>query len=359
MFMAKGFAFLLFIGLASGCEAPYDFIPAPANPYPAPTPYVLNIPPNLPGAELPADNPMTLEGIALGRRLFYDPILSGDSSQSCSSCHAQSFGFSDNNKQFSTGIDGLEGNMNAMTIINPFYDALFFWDGRAPSLEEQAGMPVENPIEMHETWENNLVKLKNHPMYPVWFGQAFGDEEITKDRAIKAIAQFEKTFLSANSKYDKFIRHEVGGDFTEQEFNGYVIFFSEKGDCFHCHSAGLLTDNLFHNNGLDSLLTEDNRGLYGTTDNPADWGKFKTPTLRNIEVSGPYMHDGRFASLEEVIDFYSEGPFHNPTVDPLIIKEPHSNGLNLTAQEKSDLLAFLKTLTDDDFLNNPELASPW
>ena len=351
----KKFIWLIF-GVAAliGCQR-NDFFISGSN-YPPPTPLTLDIPSNLPELTFPHDNPLTEEGVALGRRLFYDPILSGDSTQSCASCHRQKYAFSDSTTRFSTGIDGIVGNMNAMTIINPGWGTEFFWDGRAGSLELQAGMPVENPIEMHETWENNLVKLKRHPSYPEWFGLAFGDEEITRERAEKAIAQFERTFISANSLYDKFRRHEVDGNFNQSQFNGYIIFFTEKGDCFHCHSVGLLSDNLFHNNGLDSVLNADNMGYYKTTGDAADWGKFKTPSLRNIALSAPYMHDGRFATLEEVVEHYNSGVHKTNTLDPLI-KKP--DGLFLSDQEKTDLVNFLHTLTDSTFLKNPDLGNPW
>ena len=323
------------------------------NPDEQPTPYDLVIPTGFPDMEIPEDNSFTVEGIALGRRLFYDPILSGDNTQSCSSCHAQAFAFSDNGLQFSVGIDGLAGNRNAPTIINPGWTTSMFWDGREPTLEAQAGGPVPNPIEMHLEWVDAEAKLNAHEEYPALFKKAFQTDVISQEHVVKAIAQFERTFLSFNSRYDKALRNEIF--LTEEEENGFEIYFTEKGDCFHCHGTVLLTDNLFHNNGMDSIFTD--KGLMEISGNPTEEGKFKTPTLRNIEFSAPYMHDGRFATLEEVIDFYSDELKFSSTIDPLM-KNVHQGGLKLNAQEKQDLLAFLKTFTDTSFLNNPDLTDP-
>ncbi|RMG82324.1 MAG: cytochrome-c peroxidase [Bacteroidetes bacterium] len=317
-----------------------------------PTPYTVDIPEGFPDMQIPEDNPMTVEGIRLGKKLFYDPILSGDSTQSCASCHQPSFAFSDP-KQFSVGITGAQGTRNAPAIINQGWNFEFFWDGRAQSLEEQALAPVPNPIEMHLQWKDAIVRLKNHPEYPELFYQAFGTKEIDSMHVVKAIAQFERTLISSNSKYHKFLRDEVA--LTPQELNGMTIYFTEKGDCFHCHGTVLLTDNLYHNNGLDSVFTD--LGRYNVTQDPNDKGKFKTPTLINIELTAPYMHDGRFATLEEVIDHYSEGVKVSATIDPLM-KKAHQGGLHLTAQEKADLIAFLKTFTDESFINNPDYLAP-
>lgn len=314
----------------------------------SPSPYEYVIPPGFPtNVNIPNDNPMTIEGVALGKKLFYDPILSGDNTQSCGSCHAQANGFSDEN-QFSEGIDGLLGDRNSPTIINAIWTPSFFWDGRAATLEEQALGPVPNPIEMHLEWTEAVIKLQANEEYPSLFEKAFETKSISKELVAKAIAQFERTLISANSRYDKWIN---GGDsLSAAEERGYNIFFSEKGDCFHCHGGVLFTDNVFHNNGLDANPVD--IGLGKITENFNDNGKFKTPTLRNIEFSAPYMHDGRFATLEEVVEFYNTGTKFSNTIDPLIVFQ----GLQLTAQEKSDLVAFMKSLTDTEFLNNPNFS---
>ena len=328
-------------------------LPLPVTPY-EPSPYNLVIPQGFPDMEIPSDNPLTVEGIQLGRRLFYDTLLSGDFTQSCSSCHNQAVAFSDNGKQFSTGIDNIEGGVNAPTIINPGWMPSAFWDGRANSLEEQALGPVENPIEMHLDWPDAIDRLDAHELYPTLFSNVFGDKPIKKEMVAKAIAQFERTFISSESDWDKYLRGEYM--LSQSEAKGFEVFFTEKGDCFHCHGTILFTDNLFHNNGLDSVLT--NLGLGAITENSNDNGKFKSPTLRNIEFTAPYMHDGRFSTLEEVIDFYSEGVKFSSTVDPLM-KKVNQGGLHLTESEKLDLIAFLKVLSDDDFLNNPDYSSPF
>lgn len=319
------------------------------------TPYSIPRPTNLPPITEPDDNPTTVEGVALGRRLFYEKKLSGDNTQSCGSCHNQAYAFSDNGKAFSEGIDGQLGNMNAMAIVNLAYTTEFFWDGRSVGIEEQAREPVINPIEMHETWENALEKLQADPLYPVLFRRAFGSDEITEDNAVKAIAQFERTMVSGNSDYDKLMRGE-DNQMSAGAFRGMQIFFTEIGDCFHCHTVDLLSDYDYHNNGLDNLFDSTNIGRAGVTGRSSDIGKFKTPTLRNIQFSPPYMHDGRFQTLEEVVEHYNSGIKRSPTLDPKI-KSP--DGLFLTDLQKSDLVEFLKSLTDQEFLSNQNFSDPF
>lgn len=305
-----------------------------------------------PSMQIPDDNPLTVEGIALGRKLFYDPILSGDSTQSCSSCHLQENAFSDP-KQFSIGIDGLAGDRNASAIVNPGWLPSAFWDGRATSLEDQALGPVPNPIEMHQEWVDALVKLNADSLYSTDFKVAFGEITITKELVAMAIAQFERTLISDQSKYDLFLDDQLS--LSPLEAAGFNLFFSEKAECFHCHGTPLFTDNDFHNNGLDEILTDP--GYMDVTKNSADDGKFRTPTLRNIEFSAPYMHDGRFQTLEEVIDFYSEGVKTSHSIDPLMPND--KGGFHWTALEKLQLIAFLKALSDTNFINNPEFSNPW
>lgn len=320
-----------------------------------PTTYDLNLPASLPEMAIPEDNPMTAQGIELGRMLFYDPILSGDSTLACAGCHFQENGFTDPD-QFSEGISGALGTRNAMQLINIGYFEKFFWDGRVSGLETQALEPVEDPIEMHNTWPKAIGKLEQHGTYPKLFYEAFEACDITNDLVVKAIAQFERTLISGNSKFDKVSIGGMGVFFTDEELNGFEIFNTEKGDCFHCHGGALFTDNDFHNNGLDS--THQDTGLEIATGSPFDRGKFKVPTLRNIELTAPYMHDGRFQTLEEVVNFYSEGLHFSETLDPLM-KNVGQGGLQLTEQEKSDLVAFLKTLTDTEFINNKDFSSPF
>ena len=331
-----------------------DPIPQPPGETWNPTPYELNIPQGFPDMNIPADNPMTVEGVDLGKRLFYDPILSADNTQACASCHAPAFSFTDNGKQFSEGIDGISGTRNAMSVINAGWMPSLFWDGRRVSLEDQALEPVTNPIEMHQSWPEAMSKLNVHPDYPDLFFDAFGTREIDSILVTKAIAQFERILISSNSKYDRYLRGEV--QLSQAESKGFEIFFTEKGDCFHCHSTILYTDNLFHNNGLDAEHID--KGLYDVTGNENDIGRFKTTTLRNIEFTAPYMHDGRFETLEDVIEFYSHQVQWSATIDPLM-KKVDQGGVQLTADEKQYLLAFLKTLSDTTFINNPDYADPF
>lgn len=346
------FALLVVLGL-SACKNEQEELPE----YVDQTPYELEIPGRLPPMVIPTDNPLTVEGVKLGRHLFYDPILSLDSTISCGSCHHQELGFSDAPFEFSQGVYNLEGTKNAMALINLGYANEFFWDGRATGLPHQAEFPVEDPLEMLESWPRVLKKLSRHPEYPAMFKAAFGNDDITVDRVTKAITQFEMTLISGNSKYDKFLRREPGGDFSQEEFNGYVLFFQETGgDCFHCHTEDLMTTNGFSNNGLDSVFTESNWGLFKVTGDSNDLGKFKVPTLRNIELTAPYMHDGRFETLEEVLDHYNEHVQVTPTTDPLLYKPTRSR---LTQTQKNEIIAYLKTLTDTTFINNPAFSNPF
>jgi len=312
------------------------------------------------------NNPQTVEGIALGRKLFYDPILSGDGTQACASCHMPALSFSDSSK-FSSGITGAIGDRQSMPIFNLAfnYDEKFFWDGRALSLEEQALGPVVNPIEMNNTWVNAVASLQSTSTYPSLFNAAFGTTTIDSTLVAKAIVQFERTLISGNSKFDRYLLSLEG--LTLEEANGFAIFNdSEKGDCAHCHGANnidinstghnpLWTDNLFHNNGLDATFADLGRAL--VTGDPNDNGKFKTPSLRNLAFSAPYMHDGRFQTLEEVIDHYSTGVIISATIDPLMELQGNG-GSQLTPAEKADLKAFLLTLSDSEFITNPDFQQP-
>ena len=303
---------------------------------------------------IPADNPLTEEGIALGKKLFFDPILSSDNSISCATCHNPSNAFSDTS-EFSQGINNQLGTRNAMPLFNLAwnFDELFAWDGKEFSLENQALEPVINETEMHNNWITVAEKLQNDSEYPNLFEKAFGSSQIDSSLVTKAIAQFERTLISGNSKFDQYLLGET--ELTESELNGFDIYLREdKGDCFHCHGTGtnpLWTNNDFHNNGLDETFTD--LGLGAITGDPNDNGKFKTPSLRNLEFTAPYMHDGRFQTLEEVIDHYSEGLKSSSTIDPLM-KQVAQGGAQLSEQEKSDLKEFLLTLSDYDFINNPD-----
>lgn len=323
-----------------------------------PMPYNLEIPPLIEQLliepQIPTNNPLTVEGVALGKRLFFDKLLSGDNSLACVSCHSPSKSFSDNLPN-SIGIDGIPGTRNSMPLFNlawNFSDR-FAWDGKELGLERQAFEPVTNPIEMHSNWTDVANKLQNHAEYPDLFFQAFGTRTIDSTLVTKAIAQFERTLISGNSKFDQYL--EGKAELTPQELNGFNVFMlEEKGDCFHCHGSDanpLWTDNDFHNNGLDAVFTD--LGLGAVTGDPNDNAKFRTPSLRNLAFTAPYMHDGRFATLDEVINFYSEGLQISPTIDPLM-KSAAQGGVQLSAQDKADLKAFLLTLSDNEFVSNPD-----
>lgn len=295
-----------------------------------------------------------MEGIALGRRLFHDVLLSDDLSQSCASCHKQANGFSDP-EQFSTGTNGASGTRNAMAIINLGWDDRFFWDGRRYTLEEQAHDPVTNPIEMRNTWPEVVSRLQAHADYPALFERAFGTPGVDSNKVVMAIAQFERTLISFNSRFDRF---QYLGDSTalnEQEYRGLDIFMRD-GHCVDCHTEPLLAGHGMRNNGLELAAVDS--GLGSVTGNPTDNGKFKVPTLRNIALTAPYMHDGRFATLEGVVNFYA----HDVQVDAPNLDghmDPWRFGLvNLSAQDEADLVAFLHTLSDTDFLTNPSFGPP-
>lgn len=333
------------------------------------TPYVIEYPDQIgkyiSPMPIPADNPMTVEGVELGRKLFFEELLSGDNTISCASCHDPSMAFSDTGA-FSIGIDGVAGERNAMPLINLGWMNHLFWDGRKDNMEIQAYAPVVDPIEMHENWTNAVSELQAHPEYPGLFETAFGSSLIDSVMVVKALAQFQRTLISGNAPIDKYFaaNRAIGssGWSIEDElaaYQGFVLFINEeKGDCFHCHGDHfnpLWTDNLFHNNGLDAVITD--KGLGKVTGNPSDDGKFKTPTLRNLVWTAPYMHDGRFKTLDEVIDHYSEGLEHSPTIDPLM-KHVDEGGTQLSTEEKYYLKMFLISLSDSSFVTNPNFTDP-
>jgi cytochrome c peroxidase len=343
---------VLLVAVVSGCNQPDD-----NDPY-VTTPYELQIPQGLPPMDMfiPADNPMTVEGVALGRKLFYDPILSGDNSQACADCHKQELGFGDP-RQFSVGIDGSVGTRQSMALVNLGWNQFgFFWDGREATLEDQALKPITNPIEMNTTWPEVEAKLNADEEYKLLFKQAYNVDVIDSLTVAKAISQFERTLISGNSKFDKWYNQQII-QLSESELRGFILYNGEGADCFHCHGlGGLITDNRFRNNGLDSDFSAD-QGRYLVTGNDGDKGKFRTPTLRNTFMTAPYMHDGRFQTLEQVVDHYSQHIIPSATIDPLM-ELVGNGGAQLTQQDKDDLVAFLRTFTDETFLANPEFSDP-
>ncbi len=326
------------------------------------TPYDFGqFPPTFPAIQEPDNNPTTVEGVALGRRLFYDPMLSGDNSISCATCHKQADAFSDA-RRFSIGINGDIGTRQSMALFNMGVgDQAFTWDGSAQTLEQQVVEPVPNPIEMHQSWEEALEELEASADYPELYAKAFGADRISVDLTAKAIAQFLRSIVSVSSKYDLAITPGSGVFFNDQEERGRILYEGEEGQCFHCHNGPNFTHNRFVNNGLDAAATiEDFKdpGLGGFNGDTKDYGKFKTPSLRNIELTAPYMHDGRYQTLEQVINFYSDSIRTSPNRDPVLVSE-FPDGIFMDEQQKADLLAYLKTFTDTVLVNNEAFSNPF
>ena len=311
------------------------------------TPYPLVVPSSLPPMPIPADNPLTVEGVFLGKKLFYDPILSGNNTKSCASCHRADYAFTDF-LSLSIGVGGQLGVRNSMPIINLAWQPQFFWDGGAADLESQVVGPIQNPVEMHEFLPGLIDELNNHEEYPALFKAAFGSDSITVPRLMKAIAQFERTLISGNSRYDRYVQGLE--PFTPLELQGLESFADmSKGDCNHCHTLGsTFSDFAYRNTGLDSIPEDD--GRYLITLNESDRGKFKTPSLRNIANTAPYMHDGRFATLLECVEHYNTGFHYAENLDANL--EFAQKG-RMTNAEMEAIVAFMLTLTDDEFLTNP------
>lgn len=314
---------------------------------PGPTPYLPVYPAYFGNRiDLPDDNPMTVEGIRLGRMLFYERALSANHQLSCATCHRQELAFTDG-KTFSTGIDGTLQPRNTMSLTNLLWVRNFFWDGRARGLEQQAQTPLTNPHEMGQAPDVGAARLQHMKMYPPLFRDAFGTDTITGERIVKALAQFERTLISANSRYDKYLQGAYRP--TPPEADGIALFFSS---CGHCHGGPKTYNELFHNNGLDSIPKDSGREKI--TGQSYDRGRFRVVTLRNIALTAPYMHDGRFSTLEEVIDHYSEHIAGSATLSPFL---EHQQRLSVTA--KKDLLAFLYMLTDSSFITDPKFSNPF
>lgn len=296
-------------------------------------------------------NPVTQAGFELGKALFYEGQLSRDGMVSCGFCHQQSAGFTHHGHDLSHGVDDRLGRRNALPIQNLAFYHDFMWDGGIHDLDLQPLAPIENPVEMDESMPNVLEKLRKNPKYPRMFERAFGTPEITGERLLKALSQFMVVMVSANSRYDKYLRGEE--QLTRDELRGMQLF-KEKG-CESCHSGGLFTDQSYRNNGLSLEFNQD-LGRYEITLNEEDKYKFRVPSLRNVEVTRPYMHDGRFRNLQMVLDHYSEGMENIPTLDPIFRRPDGKLGIPMTAEEKRLIIAFLRTLTDDEFLTDKRFS---
>lgn len=314
---------------------------------------------------LPADNPLTIEKVKLGRMLFYEKHLSQDGSMACASCHVQTDGFSDANP-FSEGVQGLFGRRQAMPIFNmAWHENGFFWDGRAALLRHQALLPIQDVLEMNETLENVVAKLSLISDYTDQFTRAFGTNDITPEKISFALEAFMFSIISDDSKYDRYLKGLV--ELTPSEERGRTLFFGEYNpffpdisgaDCAHCHSGTNFENDLFMNNGLDTDAEFTDYGREEVTTAAADRAKFKVPSLRNIAVTAPYMHDGRFNTLEEVVAHYNADIHSSSTLDPAL-ESTMETGLMLDAGEMADLIQFLHTLTDETYLNNPAYKSPF
>ncbi len=307
-------------------------------------------------------NPVTVEGVKLGRQLFYDPILSIDRSMSCASCHNQKSAFSDSPNSFSKGRNETTMRRNTMPLFNLAWYPAFFWDGRANSIEEQIFHPVREYNEMNLEWKVAVDRIKKNIVYKTQFKQAFGNSKIDSVQIAFAIAQFLRTLISYQSKYDQVISGKTL--FTKDEYQGFILVNDQtKGDCIHCHITdgdALGTTLVFSNNGLDAVVNANDYkdiGRGAVTGKTTDYGKFIVPSLRNLAFTSPYMHDGRFKTLEEVINFYSEGLQQSATIDSKM-EFVHQGGAKLNSEEKKKIIAFLLTLSDSSFISNPEFSIP-
>ena len=317
----------------------------------------------------PANNQVTDWGATLGRVLFYDKTLSKNKTISCASCHNQANAFSDI-AALSKGFDGGSTGRNSMSLINAKYypNGRFFWDQRAATLEQQVLIPIQDLVEMGITLDTLVKRVQEQPYYPTLFTKAFGNSTINSDLISKALSQFVRSIVSYQSKYDQGRQNfptapapppnAIFSNFTAQENRGKEIFLSPIGGCAPCHGSETFTAPLEKNNGLDAMTTD--RGFGNVTNNPADNGLFKVSTLRNVELTAPYMHDGRFSTLEQVIEHYNSGVKNHPNLSPqLRLPNGQTRLLNLSNADKAALVAFLRTLTDINITTDAKYSSPF
>jgi cytochrome c peroxidase len=341
-----GFRYALALMIFASCGAPDELL---GNEQ-----YVFRTPAGFPGATYTfVNNPVTRQGFELGRMLFYDPILSIDSTVSCGTCHKQATGFSDPTHRINHGVNNRFGKRNSPGLANMAFRSSFFYDGGANHLDFVPINAITASFEMDNTLEEVVKRLNRHALYAPAFKRAFEKDEVDSQQVLKALAQFTVMMVSANAKYDQVMRQE-GVLFTLPEEEGHAIF---KSKCASCHSTPLFTDNTFRNNGLDESYEKD-AGRQTITNAEEDVGKFRVPDLRNVNVTPPYMHDGRFSTLDEVLDHYSHGVKDTPTLDPAL-KQNGVVGIPLTVDEKEKIIAFLKTLTDPAFLSDKRFTDPF
>lgn len=311
-----------------------------------PTPFTLEVPSHFPNPIYQTErNPFTREGFLLGKKIFHDTRLSRTQTISCASCHRQLHAFADGNQSVSTGIEGKTGKRNAPAIFNMAWNPYFMWDGGVNHIEVMPLAPLLNDTEMGETVVSILQKLRSDTSYVRMFNDAFHRDTIDDQQFFYALAQYMSHIISADSRYDQYIRKEI--DFSASEQRGLLLF---RQHCASCHTEPLFTDYSLRNNGL--YLVYPDSGHYRVSRKPGDIGKFKVPTLRNIAVTDPYMHDGSIASLEDVIAHYTQNIKPHPNLDSLL-KQGGKIGFSLTQDEKDDLMNFLLTLTDSNLLKNP------
>lgn len=312
-------------------------------------PMHIEIPSNFPSLKyLFKNNPPTTKGFELGKKLFYDGRLASDGLVACAFCHEQAHAFTHHGHDLSHGVNDLIGTRNTPALQNLAFSPEYFYDGASNNLEMASIVPIHNPVEMNENLPSILAKLQQDPSYQKLFAVAFDDQQISSANMLKALAQYMAFLISADAKYDHWKRQENNISLTEEEEKGYVVF-SQK--CASCHATDLFTDHTFRNNGLPMNPRLNDLGREEVSGDAKDRRKFKVPSLRNVALTAPYMHDGRFGSLESVLNFYTEGVEDSETLDPLL-KQNNQLGIALSAQEKKQLIAFMKTLTDEKFITN-------
>ncbi|WP_229317567.1 cytochrome-c peroxidase [Larkinella sp. C7] len=353
--LAFGAVVGLFVSLTACQKEPSKEI-TPTDPFPTepvaykPTPYPWKKPANFPDPAYSfTQNPLTQEGVLLGKNLFFDPTLSKNGTISCAFCHQQEVAFAHTDHILSHGINDKIGPRNTPGIQNMAWSRVFFWDGGIVDLDQLPISPIQNPIEMGDSLVNVLRKVQSSGQYRSLFKAAYGSEEVTSERFLKALSQYMLTLVSATSKYDKYIRNE-GVQLSEQELSGLQLF---NANCSACHSGELFTDQSFRNNGLlpSPYVPIPDLGRFGISQKPEDKNKFRVPSLRNIAMTTYYMHDGRFKTLDQVLNHYATGIQADPQLDPILMRNGKP-GIPLTRQEQQDIILFLQTLTDYDFINN-------
>lgn len=299
-----------------------------------------------------AQNPPTEKGFELGKKIFYDGRLSSDGDISCSFCHIQQNAFTHHGHTVSHGVNNASGTRNSPSIQNMAFQTQFMWDGAADNLDFQPVIPLLSDIEMNGNFGNIITMMKADPNYVKLFGQAFKNKEINTENMFKALSQFMVMNISANSRFDKYRRNESGGTLSADELAGYSVF---KAKCATCHATDMFTDNSFRNNGLAVNPLVNDIGRYRLTQLSQDYYKFKVPSLRNVELTAPYMHDGRFGTLDAVLNHYSNAVVNSATLDP-ILNQNGTLGIPLSAAEKAQIIAFLKTLTDYQYITDTRFS---